>query len=255
MSAKLQEAISATRNGDKVGAQKILADILKADTENTQAWYLLAMLVDSPEKKQAYLSRVLTLDPHHEKATEQLAAMQPSVAPPIINADPSESFAIEEVFEDDTSPQANFEDPSLFDSQVDDSIIPSWLEEDKTELPSDILVEEEPSEIFNADLPDWLDEASPVDLSDEPPTLVTERTPEELEQMLEAQSEESVQQESALIPQETQAIEQIPEEEPLPTAMTSSQPNDVSLRRLNLALFTLSILAILVFIALMVLLI
>ncbi len=168
----LQEAIDATRSGNHIEAQKILADILKSDNENTQAWYLLPLLVDCPEKKEAYLNRVLALDPMHEKAQEELAASIPAPTSTLTDSEP--------VIEGDTavSPTAKFEDPSDFSSDTIDSNLPSWLESDNPTVSDDMLVEEEPSEIFNSELPDWLSsESAPIDVLDEPPTLPSAMAP------------------------------------------------------------------------------
>lgn len=92
MSNQLQHAIGATREGRTLEAKRILADLLKTDTENVQAWFLLAMLVDSPEKKQAYLQRVLVLDPTHEKASAALGIEPAENTPdpqPATSSDPT----------------------------------------------------------------------------------------------------------------------------------------------------------------------
>lgn len=193
MTAKLQEAINATRNGNTVEAQKLLADILKADTENVQAWYLLSLLVDSPEKKQAYLNRVLALDPMHEKAQEALASFysEQSAPPPVVQAEPP-TPTVDLMEETAVSPPI-FEDPSDF-QQDTDSTLPSWLDEDNSPVAEELLVEEDPSEIFvNSELPDWLtNETSHVDIQDEPPTLHSDSPPRELEEMLNEKNETAV---------------------------------------------------------------
>ena len=76
MDEKLKEAIAAVRAGDKREAQRQLTELLDNDPQQVQGWYLLSLLVDSPQKQAAYLSKTLALDPQHEKAKAQLATLQ-----------------------------------------------------------------------------------------------------------------------------------------------------------------------------------
>ena len=75
MSDKLQQAIQATRAGDKKNAQFLLTQAIQEDPDNPQSWYLLSLLVDDKEKKQSYLTKVLDLDPDHAKAHQQLVTL------------------------------------------------------------------------------------------------------------------------------------------------------------------------------------
>lgn len=249
MSATLQDAILATRGGDKVGAQKVLADILKNDTENVHAWYLLALLVDSPQKKRAYLTRVLALDPSHEKANEQVQRLTDSAA-----AAPDEAlFDSVITFESEEPIRARFEEPAMFDVDNDDSILPSWLNDEPGVVPGDVLVEEEPSEIFAADLPDWLNESA-QSVIEEQPTLVTEKTPQELDDMLAEQPDSGTSDTVAeflppSVKTQTTAIV------PVSKATSGSDSVEASLRRINMWLVILSFLALLTLIALAVVLI
>lgn len=82
MNQLLQEAITATRSGNKKEAQLLLAKNLKENPEDVHSWYLLSMLVDSKEKQAVYLGKTLALDPTHEKAQTRLTALvtAPAVA-------------------------------------------------------------------------------------------------------------------------------------------------------------------------------
>ena len=82
MTQKLQQAIQLARQGDKQKAQYLLTQTLQEEPENTQAWYLLSLLVDSEAKQAAYLQRVLALDPAHEKAQSRLSGLMPASATP-----------------------------------------------------------------------------------------------------------------------------------------------------------------------------
>ncbi|MEM7331814.1 MAG: tetratricopeptide repeat protein [Chloroflexota bacterium] len=248
--ATLQEAINATRSGNNIEAQKILADILKTDTDNTQAWYLLALLVDSPEKKEAYLNRVLALDPDHEKAKEALAnAVMPATS--------SMTLEPESVIEQDTavSPTATFEDPSDFSSDTIDSSLPSWLEADNPNVSEDMLVEEEPSEIFNSELPDWLSsESSALDVLDEPPTVPSAVTPKEISEAisLDDDLDLSLEPEEGSLTDLSEEIDQsLPQSDPAPSTLEhTAEPSKPSLLGWNLALAILSLLALLTLVAL-----
>jgi len=76
MNPKLQQAMSAAREGRSKEAQVLLTQILSQDPEEAQAWFLLSHLVDSEQKQLAYLKKVLALDPHHEKAAQRLAHLE-----------------------------------------------------------------------------------------------------------------------------------------------------------------------------------
>lgn len=68
MTATLQEAIAAVRDNDTERAQLLAAEVIQGNPDDANAWYLLSQLVDSDARRAAYLSKVLTLDPDHERA-------------------------------------------------------------------------------------------------------------------------------------------------------------------------------------------
>ena len=76
MSEKVQEAIAATRAGQKREAQFLLAEALQENPNDEHAWFLLGNLVDSPEKRMAYLGKALTINPDNEMARRQLVQVQ-----------------------------------------------------------------------------------------------------------------------------------------------------------------------------------
>lgn len=250
MSVTLQDAINATRNGDSVGAQKMLADILQADTENVQAWYLLALLVDSPSKKEAYLNRVLALDPTHEKAAALLDGLQTPAAVPVVTQQESNSFDNMNIFETEKPVEAQFEDPTMYDSDRDDSILPSWLDDDKSDISSEMLVDEAPSELFEADLPDWLDGDS-SNILEEPPTLVTEDTPHELDQLLNSDAAPPAQNPELDSTAVSETEETVMQQVDSPMAAKTA-PREAQLQRLNFILIVLSFLAFMTLIAIIV---
>jgi len=142
MNQKLQQAIVAARSGDNKKAQYLLSQSLQEDPENTQAWYLLSLLVDSDEKQITYLNRVLAIDPNHEKAQEKLAALTTAVSP---------------------TPTFSPTKPHLAEQKSSDPL-PPWMGDD---LPDNSFQEvawisSEPAQTDldeKDELPDWLQES------------------------------------------------------------------------------------------------
>jgi cytochrome c-type biogenesis protein CcmH/NrfG len=96
MSDKLQQAIQATRAGDQKNAQFLLTQAIQEEPNNPQSWYLLSLLIDDKEKKQTYLTKVLDIDPEHEKAHQHLATVtETAVLAPEISDEPSVVVATE----------------------------------------------------------------------------------------------------------------------------------------------------------------
>lgn len=163
MDEKLKEAIAAVRTGDKREAQRQLTTLLQEDPEQVQGWYLLSLLVDSPQKQAAYLSKTLALNPNHEKAREQLAALQASG-----NLGP-------------TAPSLEAMDES-FDlvTQADTDALPDWLidanDEDEPEITAVPHLPEE-TIVPNETLPDWLKEPAAVKAKPAAPTAIIEEEP------------------------------------------------------------------------------
>lgn len=173
MSSKLKQAIAATRAGQSKEAQILLTQVLKENPNQVQAWYLLSLLVDSPAKQQAYLQKVVALDPTHEKAQELLAQSQSTSAP----APPTP------VEKHPTPPPPapalpTSATPTDFSAQAAGDTIPDWL----TDMQPETAVSEppapvEPEAIANnqEEIPEWLKKtvADPW-LESEQPTLVSE---------------------------------------------------------------------------------
>lgn len=75
MTATLQEAIAAVRDGDTEHAQLLAAEVIQDNPYDANAWYLLSQLVDSDARRAAYLSKALTLDPTHARARAEFDAL------------------------------------------------------------------------------------------------------------------------------------------------------------------------------------
>ena len=184
---------------------------------------MLSLLVDSPQKQAAYLSKTLALNPDHEKAKEQLAALRAtgSLAP---------TSTIEEA--DGT--------PLDVVAQADSDQLPEWLQEHGGEQPMAAKVAEvqEETAVANEALPDWLKEPATVESNDtadaieESPTIVGQTD------------------ESASDPEKT-ADKIVPTtEKPNLKAAKSSRPKPQSTQNLNIILGLLIIVAIIVLITL-----
>lgn len=179
MNGKLQQAIEAARSGESQKAQVLLAQILKDDTKNVHAWFLLSHLVESKEKKVAFLKKVLDLDPTHQKAQERLAELMPTKTEPMVV-----ETAVLPAPEDQPTPvifaepdnDAHFQqdEEDLFAEEDEDDDLPAWLSEDSGDLisPEALAAEALPefSDTVDAeDLPDWLTKTNIDDWTAEKP--------------------------------------------------------------------------------------
>ena len=157
MDEQLKEAIEMVRRGDKQTAQRQLTQLLDKNPEQVQGWYLLSLLVDSPQKQAAYLSKTLALNPHHEKASEQLAALRDSGS---------------------LAPTTQANEPLDVIAQSDTAGLPDWLQEATGESPVTAvkIAQEQDVEtaVPNTTLPDWLKEPAALDPQPAAPAEVTQ---------------------------------------------------------------------------------
>jgi len=187
MNQKLQQAIAAARSGNNKKAQYLLTQTLQENPEETQAWYLLSLLVDSQEKQITYLHRVLELNPAHEKAQEKLAALTAvpttvDVAPDSLSVADQENSDLLPGWMADDVPDTYFEAPPITQEEEDeetgadseDDELPDWLQESVVDEWA--LEEESETAVFPP-----TDEDEPIALvktsaekTDTPPATVTE---------------------------------------------------------------------------------
>jgi cytochrome c-type biogenesis protein CcmH/NrfG len=188
MNEKLQEAISAARSGQKTEAQQLLAEVLKDDPNETQAWFLLSNLVDSKQKKAAYLSKVLALEPDHEMAQTMLGRLQEE-AEPVSGAETvvePEIMLEEAADEAEPAPVVVSANTADFLAQQRGDTLPDWLiEEDGLDFVTEgeAVVSDESSadEAVSEEeaVPDWLQEEVPESWEEVGETVVeTAVTPE-----------------------------------------------------------------------------
>jgi hypothetical protein len=176
MSDKLQQAIQATRVGDKKNAQFLLTQAIQEDPNNPQSWYLLSLLVDDKEKKQAYLTKVIELEPEHAKAHEQLIAITEMTVPDI-----PEPEAIAEESELEAAPVVLSSDSSDLEAQDEGETLPEWMADDLPAVEEEIgeLVVETEVVVEEEYIPDWLDGSIDDDWDGETVTAVDEIVSEE----------------------------------------------------------------------------
>lgn len=157
MDDKLKEAIAAVRTGNKREAQQQLTVLLDEDPTQVQGWYLLSLLVDSPQKQAAYLGKTLALNPNHEKARDQLALLKASG-----ELAPTSSYVSDQPLD------------VLEQSETD--ALPEWLVSESGDFAAAPVVQKvSETAVPNNTLPDWLKEPAVPDsiaAPDEPMTIV-----------------------------------------------------------------------------------
>lgn len=157
MDDKLKEAIAAVRTGNKREAQQQLTVLLDEDPTQVQGWYLLSLLVDSPQKQAAYLGKTLALNPNHEKARDQLALLEASG-----QLAPTSSYVSDQ--------------PMDVLEQSETDALPEWLVSDSGDFAvAPVASKVSETAVPNNTLPDWLKEPAVPDsiaAPDEPMTVV-----------------------------------------------------------------------------------
>ena len=71
----LDQAIGCVQTGDLDTGRRLLAQVLGQEPENADAWLWLSTAVDSLDKREECLRRVLRIDPDNKAAWERLAAL------------------------------------------------------------------------------------------------------------------------------------------------------------------------------------
>lgn len=157
MDDRLKEAIAAVRTGNKREAQQQLTLLLDEDPTQVQGWYLLSLLVDSPQKQAAYLGKTLALNPNHEKARDQLALLEASG-----ELAPTSSYVSDQPLD------------VLEQSETD--ALPEWLVSESGDFAAAPVAQKvSETAVPNNTLPDWLKEPAIPDsiaAPDEPMTIV-----------------------------------------------------------------------------------
>ncbi len=76
MKQELEQAFAAIRNGEEEQARVLLARMLKDDPEYIHGWVLLSKLAPNKMQKAAFLDKILSLDPGHIYARQEMEALQ-----------------------------------------------------------------------------------------------------------------------------------------------------------------------------------
>lgn len=80
MAPSLEEATAHIQSGNLSAAQEVLAQLLRINIRDEQAWFLLAQCVTDQNQRFQCLQRVLAIDPDHQLAQRLLAEFKPPTA-------------------------------------------------------------------------------------------------------------------------------------------------------------------------------
>jgi hypothetical protein len=76
MTDKLQQAITAIKSGDKKTGQQLLAEVIKSDPGNENAWLWMSDVVEHDENRLYCLRQVLLINPNNQIAKKGLAILR-----------------------------------------------------------------------------------------------------------------------------------------------------------------------------------
>ena len=80
--ADIRDIIQAVQRGDRAQARRDLLTLLKTNSRDERAWYLMSIVVDDPQQKRDCLQRVLQINPNNADAQKQLAKLAPASSTP-----------------------------------------------------------------------------------------------------------------------------------------------------------------------------
>lgn len=155
MSDKLNLAIQATRAGDKKNAQYLLTQAIQEDPDDPQSWFLLSLLVDDRAKKETYLTKVVALDPDHEKAHNELAALTKTA---VMHSQPEPVEVYQDVPAEEPTTVAISSGSADLVAQDAGATLPDWMADDlppASESVTEIIETTTVAEAKEA-FPDWL---------------------------------------------------------------------------------------------------
>jgi hypothetical protein len=168
MNDLLEQAMTASRAGDKAKAHLLLARLIKNDSRNAEAWHQLSILVDDPQQQIIFTRRALAIDAHHAAARKRLAALvgaKPAAPPPKPEPEPT-AVAAPPAISSDLTPSRPSEE---FLTQAEGETVPDWLAEEEGLIVLE-TADEFPAEPEQpADLPDWLQEEPEPEWVSPPP--------------------------------------------------------------------------------------
>lgn len=78
---RLAEAVELVKAGNHAEAQKIVAEVIRANKKNARAWVLMAKIVDDPQKALQCWQEVARLKPGDPRVQEEIAKLKGEPAP------------------------------------------------------------------------------------------------------------------------------------------------------------------------------
>lgn len=81
MDNTLQRAIALIKSGNKKDGGQLLAEIVKKDPQNVNAWLWLSSCVNTDEQRIYCIKKVLAIDPNHNVALSALSKLQKTELP------------------------------------------------------------------------------------------------------------------------------------------------------------------------------
>jgi tetratricopeptide (TPR) repeat protein len=147
MTEKLEQAIHELELGNKQAAVSLLAQVLKEDPENEDAWIWMSEAVDDSLKKVECLEKVLEINPFNQDALRGLEHLRGETS--FMRSDPfpfkpddgapeeqpvltSEPFPEGQIYDDGAAPVWKFGDSDESNEQPEPSNLPEWELEPKT---------------------------------------------------------------------------------------------------------------------------
>jgi len=127
MELKLQQAIVATRAGRTDIAQNLLAQLIRENPDDANAWFLMGYLVDAPDRQVLYLQKAVDLDPDHAIARQRLVQLEnPPVPAPVISRQKTEGSEAESNEKEASTVPVEVESAAI---TVAANELPEWLQD------------------------------------------------------------------------------------------------------------------------------
>jgi hypothetical protein len=133
---------------------------VKAEPNNADSWFLLSQAVETDKERAKLLRKVLSLNPNHRDAGDQLAQLTAPAAP--VQATVVETWAqvVPPAGETEAAPLPISTNPLDFLAQSEADTIPPWMAGDTAAIASKAVAEPPPPTptIPKEDIPSWLQE-------------------------------------------------------------------------------------------------
>lgn len=163
--SSLQEAREAIQSGNLPAAQAIIADVLKSDQNNAEAWFLLSEAT-AGDRKLIFLNKAINLDPNLQEAVQRKAELEGTAEPepePELMPEPEEEENDGSSFS--TIPPADFEafgDPE--DDEPEEEELPIATPAETQAMSPSPPASVSPSAVQSASTDEDAEEAAPSNL-------------------------------------------------------------------------------------------